>query len=135
MAEYILKEMVRNKHVEDLYEVCSAACSSEEEGNDIYPPAKRVLNKYKIPFGKHRAHKVSEVEMSEADYIIIMDNWNYRSLNYRFGKRYDNKIRYLLSFSGEGSREISDPWYTGDFETAFDEISRGCEALLEQTLS
>ena len=129
MAEYIMKELVRNAGLEDQFRITSAACSSEEEGNDLYPPARKALSQHGIPFGRHRAHKVQEDEMRSADHIIVMDRWNLRNLGYTYGNKYTEKTKMLLSYCGE-DEEISDPWWTRDFETAYWEIYRGCEAML-----
>ena len=129
MAEYIMKDLVRKAGAEDAFEITSAGVSSEEEGNDIYPPAKKVLAQHGIPFGRHRAHLVREEEMKNADHIIVMDRWNIRNLGYRYGNRYNNKTEMLLSYCGE-DEDVSDPWWTRDFETAYSDIYRGCEAML-----
>ena len=129
MAEYIMKELVRNAGLEDQFRITSAACSSEEEGNDLYPPTRKALSQHGIPFGRHRAHKVREDEMRSADHIIVMDRWNLRNLGYTYGNKYTEKTKMLLSYCGE-DEEISDPWWTRDFETAYWEIYGGCEAML-----
>lgn len=131
MAEYIMKDLVRSDGMEDVFLITSAGVSSEEEGNDIYPPAKRALSQHGIPFGRHRAHRVTEEEMRTADLIIVMDRWNIRNLGYRYGNRYADKTKMLLSFCGE-DEDVTDPWYTRDFETAYYDIDRGCRALLKQ---
>lgn len=129
MAEYIMKYLVKQAGMEDVYDITSGGVSNEEEGNDIYPPAKRTLTQHRIPFSRHRAHLVNEEEMKAADYIVVMDSWNIRNLGYRYGNKYNSKIKMLLSFCGE-DEDVSDPWWTRDFETAYDDIYRGCEAML-----
>lgn len=129
MAEYIMKYLVKQAGMEDVFGITSGGVSNEEEGNDIYPPAKRTLTQHRIPFSIHRAHLVNEDEMKAADYIVVMDSWNIRNLGYRYGNKYNSKIKMLLSFCGE-DEDVSDPWWTRDFETAYDDIYRGCEAML-----
>lgn len=129
MAEYIMKYLVKQAGMEDVFGITSGGVSNEEEGNDIYPPAKRTLTQHRIPFSRHRAHLVNEDEMKAADYIVVMDSWNIRNLGYRYGNKYNSKIKMLLSFCGE-DEDVSDPWWTQDFETAYDDIYRGCEAML-----
>ena len=129
MAEYIMKYLVKQAGMEDVYDITSGGVSNEEEGNDIYPPAKRTLTQHRIPFSRHRAHLVNEEEMKAADYIVVMDSWNIRNLGYRYGNKYNSKIKMLLSFCGE-DEDVSDPWWTRDFETVYDDIYRGCEAML-----
>ena len=129
MAEYIMKYLVKQAGMEDVFGITSGGVSNEEEGNDIYLPAKRTLTQHRIPFSRHRAHLVNEDEMKAADYIVVMDSWNIRNLGYRYGNKYNSKIKMLLSFCGE-DEDVSDPWWTRDFETAYDDIYRGCEAML-----
>ncbi len=129
MAEYIMKYLVKQAGMEEVFDITSGGVSNEEEGNDIYPPAKRTLTQHRIPFSRHRAHLVNEDEMKAADYIVVMDSWNIRNLGYRYGNKYNSKIKMLLSFCGE-DEDVSDPWWTRDFETAYDDIYRGCEAML-----
>jgi len=129
MAEYIMKYLVKQAGMEDVFDITSGGVSNEEEGNDIYPPAKRTLTQHRIPFSRHRAHLVNEEEMKAADYIVVMDSLNIRNLGYRYGNKYNSKIKMLLSFCGE-DEDVSDPWWTRDFETAYDDIYRGCEAML-----
>lgn len=133
MAEYIFKDLVEKAGMESGYVIDSAGCSDEEEGNALYPPAQKVLSEHGIPFGRHRARQVTEEDMRRADHVIVMDSWNLRSLGYRYGKKYADKTRRMLSFCGEDDTDVSDPWYTRDFETAYREILRGCEALLRYT--
>ncbi len=124
MAEFIFKHLVKEKGLEDSVEITSAGVSSEEEGNDIYPPAKRELRRHNIPFTSHYAHRITDEEFRENDLIIALDSSNMRRLLSRFGK--DDKIRMLLD------RDVDDPWYTGDFSTAYRDITEGCLNLLSQ---
>ena len=130
MAEYIYKKIVSYAGAEDRYEISSAATSREEIGNDIYPPAQRILRQYGIPFEHRRARQVTADEMKHYDYVIVMDSNNVRNLERMFRDGYSGKIHRMMSFCGS-SRDVSDPWYTDDFETAYDDISRGCAGLFE----
>lgn len=130
MAEYIFKNMTEKAGAGERYEISSAATSREEIGNDIYPPAQRILSQYKIPFDSRRARQVTAAEMDYYDYVILMDGNNLRNLNRMFGDRYDGKIHRLMSFCGV-QRDVSDPWFTGDFDTAYRDINAGCEGVLE----
>ena len=124
MAEFIFKNIVKEKGIDKSFEISSAGVSSEEEGNDIYPPAKRELRRHNIPFTSHYAHRITDEEFRENNLIIALDSSNMRRLLSRFGK--DDKIRMLLD------REVDDPWYTGDFSTAYRDITEGCLNLLSQ---
>ncbi len=131
MAEFIMKYLVHNAGLEDGFMIASAAATSEETGNDMYPPAKSELKRHGIPFEHRHARKLRHDEYSGWDYIIAMDRENLYDIADIVGKDDGHKVRLLLSFTGE-NREVSDPWYTRDFASAYDDIYRGCEALLNE---
>ena len=125
IAEYVFRELVRREGLESAFDISSAGVSSEESGNDIYPPAKDVLRRHGIPFSRHRAHRITDSEFADADLVIALDRSNLSALIRRFGQ--DGKIRMLLE------RDVADPWYTDDFDTAYDDIEKGCISLLMDT--
>ena len=129
MAEYIFRDMARKAGCAERFAVSSAAVSREEIGNDIYPPAKRALMQHGIPFQKRAARQVTEREMDDYDWIIVMDRSNIRYLRRMFGDTYADKIHLLMEYAG-GSGDVSDPWYTGDFETAYQDIAAGCAGFM-----
>ena len=127
MGEYILKKLVSDKGLSDRFIITSAGVSSEEDGNDIYPPAKAIMRRKGIPFNNHRAHRITDREFEDADYVLALDSSNYRRLISRFGC--DEKISMLLD------RDVADPWYSGDFDTAFSDIYSGTESFLGKLLN
>ena len=131
MAEMIMKKMVKDAGREEEFEISSAATSDEVIGYDIYPPAKECLKKHDIPFQKRGARQVTDADYEYYDRIFVMDWANLRDMKRRFGDE-KGKIRMLMSLAGE-EREIPDPWYTGDFETTFQDILSACEAMLDGT--
>ena len=118
-----MKYLLEDYHTDGVH-VSSAGVSSEENGNDIYPPAKRMLKSHGIPFGSHRAHRITDEEFNDSDLVIALDHSNLNALLRRFGK--SSRIMMLLS------RDVEDPWYTDDFETAYEDILSGCKALLSE---
>ena len=130
MAEFILKAMVKANGIEDRYYIESAAVSTEETGNPIYPPAKRCLNQHGVWFypGK-RARQVTRADYDRFDRIICMDASNLRLIKWIIPSDPEGKIHLMMSYTGV-SRDVADPWYTGDFETTFQDILEGCEAML-----
>ena len=119
MGEYILKYLVNDNYV-----IESRATSVEEIGNDIYPPVKEVLNKYNIPYKKHKARQISVDDYNTFDLIICFDDYNLDGV-----RRITNdlsKVRKLLS------KDIEDPWYTGNYEKVFHEIYEGCSLLIDE---
>ena len=133
MAEWVFKHLAEEAGAADRFEVSSAAVSYEEEGNGMYPPARRKLYEKGIPFGSHSAHRITRMEFDEADLVIIMDRSNRRMLEYIIGDDDSGKVHMMLEYSGL-NRDVADPWYTGDFEKAYNDIHMGCRGLLE-TLS
>ncbi len=123
MAEYILKSMLEENSINGV-EVASRGVSNEEEGNDIYPPAKRTLRAHAIPFASHSAHRISDEDYASSDIIYALDRSNYNALMRRFP--FSCKIRMLLE------NDVDDPWYTGDFETAYLNISQGCLNIVKE---
>ncbi len=130
MAEFVFAELARRADVSDRFEVSSAATSREEIGNDMYPPAKSCLRAHGIPFSRRRARQVTPADYDAYDLLIIMEEYNRRNLRRIIPDDPQGKVRTLMSFTGR-DRDVADPWYTDDFETAYDDILRGCTALLE----
>ena len=134
MAEFILKAMVKAEGLEDQYYIASAAVSAEEIGNPIYPPAKRCLTQHGVWFDPaKRARQVTPADYARFDRIICMDASNLRLIRRIIPSDPDGKIHLLMSYTGR-SRDVADPWYTGDFETTFQDILEGCEAMLAARL-
>ncbi len=130
MAEFILKALVRAKGLENQYYIESAAVSSEEIGNPVYPPARRCLSQHGVPFSNDkRARQVTRSDYDRFDRIICMDASNLRWLRRIIPQDPEGKIHLMMSYTGIG-RDVADPWYTGDFEAAFQDILAGCEAML-----
>ena len=129
MAEYILKALLRARGLEDRYYVESAAVSTEEIGNPIYPPARRCLSQHGIPFDVRQARQITRADYERFDRIICMDASNLRMLRYIIPDDPQGKVHLMMSYTGR-SRDVADPWYTGDFETTFQDILTACEAML-----
>ena len=125
MGEYILKDMVARRGLGAEFEIASAAVSSEELGNPVYPPARRELQRHGIACAGHAAHQITRRELDYYDRIYYMDGSNARWLRRLFGRDAD-KCQPLLS------RDVADPWYTGDFSQPWDDITEGCERILEE---
>ena len=130
MAEYVFAELARRAGREDEFAVASAATSREEIGNDMYPPAKACLRAHGIPFSRRHARQVTRADYDDYDLLIIMEDYNRRNLRRILPDDPEGKVRTLMSFTGH-DRDVADPWYTDDFETAYDDILRGCRALLD----
>ena len=125
MGEYILKDLVKKAGREGEFFIDSAAVSREEIGNPVYPPARRELQKHGVACGGHRARQVTLADYQNFDRIYYMDSSNARYLA-RLLPQDSDKIRPLLS------RDVADPWYTGDFAQTWDDILAGCKKILEE---
>ena len=132
MAEFIFKEKIRSRGLQDQFYVESAAVSTEEIGNSIYPPAKRCLNFHGIPFDRDKtARQITRSDYDRFDLIILMDRMNLRWLKYIIPNDPQNKVRLMMTYAGQ-DRDVADPWYTGDFETTYRDITLATEKLLEK---
>ena len=125
MGEFVLKDLVKKRGISGRFEIASAAVSTEELGNPVYPPARRELQKHGIRCDGHAAHQITREELESYDHIYYMDASNARWLRRLFGRDAD-KCRPLLS------RDVADPWYTGDFNQTWEDITEGCERILEE---
>ena len=130
MAEYIMKHLAKSRGLEGELEISSAAVSYEEEGNGLYPYAAQTLTRHEIPYGRHRAHRISLEEYLEADMVVVMDSSNERLLARITSGRNPEKTHRLLEWTGE-NRDVADPWYTGNFEKAYSDILAGCSELMD----
>ncbi len=130
MAEAIMKHLVAEAGCSDEFEIASAAVSEEEWGNPIYPQAAAMLRQNKIIYDRERiARQMKASDYEKYDLIIAMDEANIRGIRRIAGGDPDGKIHLLLDYAGE-HHNVADPWYTRDFVTAYNDIVKGCRALL-----
>lgn len=132
MAEFVFRDLLKKRGVEDRFLISSSATSTEEIGNPVYPPARRELLRHGIdPSGK-TAVQLSRRDYEKYDMFVGMDSANVRNMNRIFGEDPDGKIVKLLDFVGGG--DVADPWYTGNFSITYSDVLRGCEALLAELI-
>ena len=134
MAEFYFKKLVAEHGLSDRFEIASAATSDEEiwngVGNPVYGPARRKLNSVGISCDGKRARQLTKRDYNEYDYLIGMDRWNVRNILRIVGDDPKQKVKLLLDYSERPGEEISDPWYSGDFDRAFADIKEGCDGFL-----
>lgn len=130
MAEMIFKELARERGVEDRFEVASAATSTEEIGNDVYPPARAELARRRIPCERRRAVQMTKADYNYYDKILVMDRMNLRNLNRLLGGDTQNKVEMLMDYTARGG-DVADPWYSDRFDVAFRDIDEGCRGLMD----
>ena len=129
MAEFYMKHIVEQAGLSDSIYIESAATSREEIGNDTHYGTKQKLDEMAIPYTRHKARQVTVDDYQNFDYLVIMDENNGRNLRRIIGDDVDFKVYKAMSFVGE-NRDVKDPWYTGNFDETYDDISRSCDALL-----
>ena len=130
MAEFVMKDMVEKAGLQDEFYIESAATSTEEIGNEVYPPAKRKLAEHGISCKGKTARQMKKNDYNKFDLLIGMDDWNIRNMNRICGGDPEGKIHKLLGFTNRKG-DVADPWYTGDFEATWRDVSEGCECLLK----
>ena len=130
MAEFVMKELVRQAHRTDEFYIESAATSTEEIGNSVYPPARRKLAEHGISCEGKRARQMTRSDYQRFDLLIGMDDWNIRNMTSIGGGDPDGKIHKLLDFTRRAGN-VADPWYTGDFEATWRDVLEGCQCLLK----
>ena len=130
MAEFVMKQLVKNEGLEEQFEIASAATSTEEIGNPVYPPAKRKLAEHNIGCEGKTARQMTRSDYQHYDYIIAMDRNNLRNLKRMFGEDTEHKISLLMEYT-QRPGDVADPWYTGDFEATWRDVSEGCRGLLD----
>jgi protein-tyrosine phosphatase len=157
MAEFVMKKLVR-----DLptvlsasttltaadFEIASAATSTEEIGNPVYPPARRMLARHGIDCSGKTARQMTVADYNHYDYIVLMDQNNLRNLRWilprdiyerelaQYRDAHESrthKISLLMDWAGK-TRDVADPWYTGDFETTWSDVNEGCKAMLQRII-
>ncbi len=134
MAEFIMKELVKQNNLENEFYIESAATSREEIGNPVYPPAKRILTARGINCNQKRARQITPADYDKFDYIVLMDKNNMRNIKYIIPEDAEGKISMLMDYT-DTPRDVADPWYTGDFQKTERDVCEGCEKLLKHILS
>ena len=130
MAEFVMKDLIQKAGLSDRITVDSCAVSNEETGKDLYPAAVTKLQQKGIPFGPRYAHQITQEDYDKADLVLAMEDQNVRWLKRMMNGDSAGKIHRFLSYTKCGE-DVTDPWYAGDFEGAYQDILKGCTALLE----
>lgn len=143
MAEFVMKDLLKKAGLENQFHIASAATSTEEIGNPVYPPARRKLAEHGIDCAGKVSRQLTQADYGQYDLLIGMDRANLRNMHRICGSDPAGKLHLLMDYAGcrEGvaaepeerlyGGEIADPWYTGDFEAAYRDVLAGCRGLLE----
>ena len=130
MAEFVMKDLVKKAGLEGQFYIESAATSTEEIGNPVYPPAKRKLAEHGIDCTGKTARQLKNSDYDQYDLLIGMDRANLRNMHRICGGDFAGKLRLLMDYTDHPG-DVADPWYTGDFETTWQDVLTGCQGLLK----
>ena len=129
MAEFVMKDLVEKQGLGARFEIASAATSTEELGNPVYPPARRKLAEHGIGCAGHAARQLRREDYDRYDYLVGMDSANLRNMRRICGGDPQEKLHLLMDFTDRPG-DVADPWYTGDFESTWRDVLEGCRGLL-----
>ena len=133
MAEFVMKRLVREKGADDRFYIESAATSTEEIGNPVYPPARRKMAEHGISCSGKTARQMTKADYDRYDYIVAMDKNNLRNMTKFVGSDPLGKVSLLMDHTDRPG-DVADPWYTGDFETTWIDVNEGCARLFEKLI-
>ena len=130
MAVFVMTDLVNRAGQADAFQIASAATSTEETGNPVYPPARRKLAEHGIGCAGKTARQLTREDYAQYDLLIGMDRANLRNMNRLWGGDREGKLHLLLDYTSRPG-DVADPWYTGDFESTWRDVLEGCRGLLE----
>lgn len=130
MAEFVLKDLITNKGLSNSFHIASAATSTEEIGNPVHSGTRKKLQEYGIKTAGKCAIQLVKLDYDKYDYLIGMEQRNITNMNRILREDPENKIYRLLDFT-DHPRDITDPWYTGDFDKTYNDVLEGCNGLLK----
>lgn len=131
MAEFVMKALAAKAGLAERLEIASAATSTEEIGNPVYPPAQRKLAEHGIGCAGKTARQMTRRDYEAYDYLIAMDRNNLRNMQRFVGSDPAGKVSLLMDHTACPG-DVADPWYTGDFDATWRDVAEGCAALLEE---
>jgi len=130
MAEFVMKDLVKKAGLAESFEIASAAISTEEIGNPVYPPARRKLAEHGIGSDGKTARQLRQPDYDRYDFLVGMDSANLRNMRRICGGDPEGKFSLLMDWTRRPG-DVADPWYTGDFDTTWRDVLEGCRGLLD----
>lgn len=130
MAEFVMKKLVADAGLSQQYEIASAATSTDEVGNPVYPPARRKLAEHGISCAGKTARQMTRADYEYYDCIILMEQKNLRQMRAIIPEDTQHKFSLLMDYT-DNPHDVADPWYTGNFDETWDDILAGCKGLLK----
>ena len=134
MAQYVMQDLVEKNGLAESFFIDSAATSTEEIGNPVDPRTRRKLQEERIHCGNHRARQMTRADYEEFDYLIGMDRNNLHNMMRMLKDDPLGKVSLLLDWT-EKPRDIADPWYSGNFDLTYEDVTEGCEALFKKLIA
>lgn len=131
MAEFVMKDLVKKAGRTAEFEIASAATSTEEIGNPVYPPARRKLAEHGISCTGKAARQLTRADYDRWDLLIGMDQANLHNMRRLFPDDPEQKLHLLMDYTSRPG-QVADPWYTGDFEATWRDVLEGCQGLLDK---
>lgn len=135
MAELLLKDMVKKEGREKDFIIESSATAHDNVVNGVGAPVyyhiRALLESKGISCGGKRAQVLKREHGDRFDLFLCMDDNNVRNASRILGEKNAVKCKKLLSYAGE-SGDVADPWYTRNFELAYEDVKRGLEGLLKE---
>lgn len=125
-----MKDLVAKAGLSEQFYIESAATSTEEIGSEVYPPAKRKLAEHGISCKGKTARQMKQSDYEKFDLLIGMDEWNIHNMTSICGGDPEGKIHKLLDFTSRKG-DVADPWYTGDFDATWRDVTEGCQCILD----
>ena len=131
MAEFVMKDLAAKAGAGERFVIDSAATSTEEIGNPVYPPAQRKLAEHGISCDGHAARQLTNQDYDKYDLLVGMDSANLRNMHRICGGDFNDKMPLLMEYAGRLEQEVADPWYTDDFDATWRDVLAGCQGLLD----
>ena len=131
MAEFVMKDLVKRRGLEQAFHIESAATSSEELGNPVHPGTRRRLAQEGISCAKKTARRIRREDYYQYDILVGMDRQNVKNMLRAFGGDPEHKVHLMMEFAGHDGVDVDDPWYTGNFDETYDDVLEGCLGLLK----
>jgi len=128
----------------DFY-IDSAATSREEIGEPVERRTVAKLKEHGIACGTHYARQITRTDYDFFDFIVVMDMENLRGMKRIIPDDPENKIHFMMEFADKNNiinnesayslknppRDVSDPWYTHNFEQTYQDLVVGCSGLID----
>ena len=132
MAEYLMREKIKQAHLQDKIFTASAGTSGWHDGEGMHCGTADILDQHKIASNDFVSRKVRSKDWADFDYLIAMDNENLRDLETLFGHHPEKQFQITALCPDLGIDHIPDPWFTKNFNQTYELLDACCDALLDK---